>query len=497
MTTRLGIELSPTACRVVEVEAGLAWHRHASDTRVRSFAVLPLSAPETRAKLESLRRQPAAVVVWNAPSEHRQVVVNGGSYESMRAEALGALAELGVRTRGVWADIASASHPADRSARRPVVVALAAAAEMSAALQPVIDAGIRVQTVTTPAMALGSLARLRRPFSPPASIEAYVALEEKLTCIALARGGVLVAARELAWGYIDERWPGHRQRDDITKRLGDAITDFIASVAGSATDVGQVCVCGGMPELRSMTGPLMERFGVVVEPLDSLFGIDAARLPEPVDEFRERGAALRLAWAAAADWPSPINLLRFRKRQASKRLLARVAVATGMAAGLVLGWRIERSQTWRSMGTTPAANLPVRAQTASMLAPPAAMKLAPPAAMNPAAHEDRSPPTTQRLTAVSPPAPTPVAAITPLEAPQPAPPRARLPLLPGSALPFDAVLGTILYSPGRRLAIVDGGIVAPGDEVRGARILEITPDAVLLRDGQGRLRRLELGVGVR
>jgi len=252
-----------------------------------------------------------------------------------------------------------------------------------------------------------------------------------------------------------------------------------------------------MPELRSMTGPLMERFGVVVEPLDSLFGIDAARLPEPVDEFRERGAALRLAWAAAADWPSPINLLRFRKRQASKRLLARVAVATGMAAGLVLGWRIERSQTWRSMGTTPAANLPVRAQTASMLAPPAAMKLAPPAAMNPAAHEDRSPPTTQRLTAVSPPAPTPVAAITPLEAPQPAPPRARLPLLPGSALPFDAVLGTILYSPGRRLAIVDGGIVAPGDEVRGARILEITPDAVLLRDGQGRLKRLGLGVGVR
>ena len=51
-----------------------------------------------------------------------------------------------------------------------------------------------------------------------------------------------------------------------------------------------------------MTVPLMERLDVEVETLDSLFGIDAARLPEPADEFRERGAELRLAWAAAADW---------------------------------------------------------------------------------------------------------------------------------------------------------------------------------------------------
>src|SRR6185295_6590848 len=222
MTTRLGIELSPTACRIVEVKAGLAWRRHASDTRVRSFAVLPRSGPETRAKLESLRRRHAAVVVWNAPSEHRQVVVNRGSYELMRAEAMAALAQMGLPTRGVWADIAPVSHPANRLARQPVVVALAAAAEMSEALQPIIDAGIRVLTVTTPAMALGSLARLRRRFSIPDAIEAYVALEEEVTCIALLSESVLIAACQLAWGYIDERQPGRqpRQRDDITQRLG-------------------------------------------------------------------------------------------------------------------------------------------------------------------------------------------------------------------------------------------------------------------------------------
>jgi len=593
MTTRLGIELTPTACRIVEVEAGLAWHRHASDTRVRSFAVLPLSSPETLAKLQSLRKQPAAVVVWNAHSEHRQVVVNGGSYEAMRGEALGALAEVGLRTRGVWADIAPASHPANRAARQPVVVALAEAVEMSAALQPIIDAGIRVLTVTTPAMALGSLARLRRPFSTPDAIEAYVALEEDVTCIALVRASVVIAAHELAWGYIDERQPRRqpRQRDDITQRLGDAITDFITGIGGSAADIGQVCVCGSLPELRSMTAPLMERFDVEVEPLDSLFGIDAAQLPEPVDEFRERGAELRLAWAVASDWPSPINLLRFRQRKASKTALARAAVAAGVAAGLLLGWRIERSQVWRSIETKPVVALPtavaskppVAAPSVGASKPPTAIVgkpldvgspaaavasrpplvapltsrppvvppppalasrppvalpapamasrppiapsapvvattpggtpsapldaptraqsafiFAPPAVMNASPREDPPRPTTQAPATARPPAPTAAAAMARLEAPQePAPTRARPAPAPETAQPFDAVLGTILYSPDRKLAIVDGDIVATGDEVRGARVVEITPNAVMLRDGQGRLWRLGLGVGVR
>ena len=93
----------------------------------------------------------------------------------------------------------------------------------------------------------------------------------------------------------------------------------------------------------------MERLDVEVEPLDSLFGIDAAQLPEPADEFRERGAELRLAWAAAADWPPAINLLRPRRRRASKALLARAAVMAGAAAGLSGGWwLVERGHLWQA-----------------------------------------------------------------------------------------------------------------------------------------------------
>jgi hypothetical protein len=60
-------------------------------------------------------------------------------------------------------------------------------------------------------------------------------------------------------------------------------------------------------------------------------------------------------------------------------------------------------------------------------------------------------------------------------------------------IPFEAALGSILYSPDRRLAIINGRIVGPGDDVGGARVVDITPTTVLLRDVQGRLRSLTLG----
>jgi hypothetical protein len=57
-------------------------------------------------------------------------------------------------------------------------------------------------------------------------------------------------------------------------------------------------------------------------------------------------------------------------------------------------------------------------------------------------------------------------------------------------LPFEAVLTSILFSPDRQLAIVDGRVVGRGDDVRGAIVIDVSPTMVLLRDPQGRLRRL-------
>src|SRR5204863_9887883 len=114
---------------------------------------------ETQARLNALRRRPAAVVVWGGRSEHRQVMVTAGSYESMREEALASLSAVGLQTNGMWADIAPASAVNVRAGRRTVVVSMASASDLTEALLPLREAGIRVRTVTTPAVALGSLAR--------------------------------------------------------------------------------------------------------------------------------------------------------------------------------------------------------------------------------------------------------------------------------------------------------------------------------------------------
>ena len=520
MFTRIGIELSPTACRVVELESGPASRR---ETRVRSFAVLPPSGPLTVAALRSFRRRRAAVVVWGASSEHRQVVVRPGSYETMRGEAMAALAAAGVATRGMLVDIAPAlSRDAKR---RSVVVALASSPAVRAALQPLVDAGIRVRTVMTPAIALCALMRARRDRPDHEAIDAFVALDETDTSIALIKGGALIVTRALPWGYIDgveTRQP--RRREDIASRLADDLADFFHAAGGSTASVRQVSIASGLPELRSMTVPLMERLDLEVEPLDSLFGIDASRLPVNGADFQDRLPELRLAWAAAAEWPAPLNLLRARHRSRSRSALSRAAVVAGMAAGWGIGWRVAGSPWWQATASVPvarAARVPARSGTAAprlaVVPPPPPASEPPPARLPPARLPLAEPPARVRELLTSPapiaraeppalrPRPTFLTAVAlpvrnvsatefvpPVDVPRPAKPAA-----PAVADTFDAVLGTILYSSDRRLAIIDGRIVGLGDEVRGARVVEIDPAAVMLRDANGRLRRLTLGASVR
>jgi hypothetical protein len=266
-----------------------------------------------------------------------------------------------------------------------------------------------------------------------------------------------------------------------------------------------------------MTVALMEQLDVEVEPLDSLFAIDEEKLPALDHEFRDYTAELRMAWAAAADWPSPVNLLRERKRRHTRTMLTRAAVVAGAATGVGVAWQIQRSDLWRSSATPPsrmsarATNPaparektpgPVRRPTATspMAASPQAAPSVPPAAVKAPAFEvprtsvARADPAPVVPRPVAPPAVQPLA-VQPTGANQLQPVAARRTAArePETPLPFDAALGTILYAPERKLAIIDGRIVQPGDDVRGARVVDITPTSVLLRDGQGRLRRLTVG----
>ena len=299
------------------------------------------------------------------------------------------------------------------------MLAVADAGAVRAALRPIAAAGIRVRSVVTPALALLSLARTRRAMATPDAIDAYVALEDTASCAVLVRNGLLVGAREIAWGYPRNEAGRLRPRLDVAARLAD---ELAALFAAAGAPVRQVCICGGLADLRSTTMPLMERLDVEVETLDSLFAIDAAHLPEPADEFRERASALRLAWAVAADRRPPINLLRDEQ----PRLDARRA---RQRAAVVAEWRrprrrVERRAQHRS-GTVDAGAGATIARSRCRRRRPDRSRRCPDGSVlaiaAPARRRDARPGEPRVKRAAAPPAATP--------------------------RPLDAALDTILYAP--------------------------------------------------
>jgi hypothetical protein len=66
------------------------------------------------------------------------------------------------------------------------------------------------------------------------------------------------------------------------------------------------------------------------------------------------------------------------------------------------------------------------------------------------------------------------------------------PAPPPPAVEADPVVASILYSTGRRLAVIDGRIVRPSDRVGGATVIDILPKAVVLEFAEGDRRTVEL-----
>jgi len=69
--------------------------------------------------------------------------------------------------------------------------------------------------------------------------------------------------------------------------------------------------------------------------------------------------------------------------------------------------------------------------------------------------------------------------------------KTKTPALESSPAPLlTATLQGILIASDRKLAIVDGRIVQPGDDVQGATVVDITATSIIVRDARGRLRSL-------
>lgn len=410
--------------------------------------------PTELARLRREQRLPrdAWVTVWGLRSVHQFLRLPPAATSELEALAVreahrdlslleGEAGRVSVALM-IGADVQVGSHR-----RREVSLTAVPQAEIARQIQPLVDAGFDVRGVCTPAMALTAIAR-HHERSRPGTTAAYVALEPNAMCVAIVRDGVLLFSREIPWQLADSTEP-------IDQRLVAEIRRCFAFFRHSfRAVVERVVLCGGMPNLRALTASTGGALTLPVETLDSLSGIDAEAVPEPADAFRASIAALWPAIAIASEGSEQPNLLSrsTHTQREMRRTLVRIAAAAIAVALVIAAWYLFGG-AGRSDRAPELARLEQRV-----------------AELEAAARRASS-------------APSSSATVPDVKPTPPEPEPAREPAL---------VVGSILYSPQRRLAIVNGQIVRIGDRVGSSTILDIEPRAVIVVLADGTTRALDL-----
>ena len=120
--------------------------------------------------------------------------------------------------------------------------------------------------------------------------------------MAIVEDGRLLYSRRFDWHYS----PGATQRAELLQRyslvahLAPEVRHGIDVVSAEhGTRVNAIVTCGDLPDLRSLTMPLIEELDIEVETLDTLDGI-VVEGAAAGDAIAEQAPAIRLACAAAA-----------------------------------------------------------------------------------------------------------------------------------------------------------------------------------------------------
>jgi hypothetical protein len=215
-------------------------------------------------------------------------------------------------------------------------------AYMRAALRPIEAAGFRIHSVLTPPQALARLAGMR-PRQDSTDAVAWLALNMHGVAIAIVRSSELLFARTFPWKYnpdLIETKAQLLQRYSLIAHLAPEVRHGIAVVCAShGASVDAVVTCGNLPELRSLTMPLIEELDLEVETLDSADGLRAAKTVKP-ERLMEAAPAIRLACAAALTSvvtpvaARPIGATMLSDEPSGMR---RAAAATALTAALVWG----------------------------------------------------------------------------------------------------------------------------------------------------------------
>jgi hypothetical protein len=165
-------------------------------------------------------------------------------------------------------------------------------------LEPLTAAGFRIERVVTPCNALAALAR-RRTTRGEGS-QCWLAINRGGVAIVVVRPGKLLYAHSFAWdSTLGASGSQARllQRYSLVSFLSPEVKRAMAEARKSGTPVDAVVTCGNLPDLRSLTMPLIEDLDVEVETLDSLEGLVVK--PPLAEALAESAPAIRLACAAA------------------------------------------------------------------------------------------------------------------------------------------------------------------------------------------------------
>lgn len=393
----------------------------------------------------------------------------------------------------------------------------------AAALAPLTAAGFKVERVVTPCNALGALSRVK-PFRGDDAI-CWVAINTAGVAIAAIRPGQQIYARSFGWNSAVGSTGSQARllhRYSLVAYLSPEVKRALAAARTAGYPVRAVVTCGNLPDLRSLTMPLIEELDVEVETLDSLDGLLVS--PAALDRLTDIAAAIRVACAGVlARRTRPWDLTQ---RGAAQRtaMLMRAAAVVAVLAGAGGGYKAYNWwRTPRLVDPRPATVARTSPQAAAST-PPLTPAVAASKPVDRPAVQSRQPappwPTPQSRPsprAETPPARTEPPAVTVSRVPEPAPPAAPpappagdapalgieprySPAPPGEtpALLKDPLprVTAILVSNDRRYAAIDGGkVVGIGDAIGRRVVVRIDERTVTLREPSG--ARVQVGLGGR
>jgi hypothetical protein len=231
--------------------------------------------------------------------------------------------------------------------------------EVKPLLAPLVSAGFKVERVVSPCNALAALARLKS--SRGEGSMCWLAVNRGGVAIVVVRPGSQIYAHSFVWdSSIGNTGSQARllQRYSLVSFLSPEIKRAMAEARKAGSPVNVVVTCGNLPDLRSLTMPLIEELDVEVEPLDSLEGL--AVKPEAADKLAAFAPAIRLACAAAiARGSRPWDPARRRSGgRAYLRTAALAAVLAIVGLGLAYQWYMMPRSAAPLASAAPAVSVP-------------------------------------------------------------------------------------------------------------------------------------------